>query len=349
MITAVTTPAGSTLRLGGVLSDPLIWLLAGIVVLGALTTDHFFLATNVGNLLRNAAVVGLLAAAFSVVLITGRIDLSVAAVMVFSVIAGLLLATETGRLLGLRWMVRGNTFAGPAALAILLCLLTGLALGFINGIGAVGLKVASFIFTLVTMTALRGLGYLITGGAPIYYKDGLMRALGEATVLGLPIGFVLFIFVTAVLHGFLRYTVRGHRLYAIGGNEKAARYSGIDTGALVVGAFCISGLCAAMAGLLFTARLMSVEPALGQGYELIAITIAVIAGVSLSGGSGSMPRVLVSAVTFAAGLNLLAIWGVATWYQNLLIGTALIVTVGIETWLKQGAGRIIPAKNGGST
>lgn len=310
-----------------VIGNPLIWLLAVIIALGVATSPVFLGQANLANLLRNAAVVGLLATGFSMVLLTGRIDLSIAAVMVFSMIAGVLLTTEIGRLAGLRWMVRGNTFAGPAPLAIALCVLVGALVGLLNGVGSVSLKIASFIFTLITMTALRGTGYLLTNGAPVYYSDGLMRWLGEAAIVGLPVGFILYGIVTLIMQYVLSSTTFGSRLLAIGGNEKAARYSGINTGVIIVAAFVISGVCSALAGVLFTARLMSVEPALAQGYELIAITIAVIGGISLSGGAGSILNVLLSAVTFSAGLNLLAIWGVATWYQNLAIGIALIVTV----------------------
>ncbi|WP_283179152.1 ABC transporter permease [Gemmobacter sp. 24YEA27] len=309
------------------IGNPLLWLLVLILALGLMTSPVFLSGNNIANVLRNAAVVGLLATGFSVVLLTGRIDLSIASVMVFSVIAGVLLTTEAGRYLGFRWMVRGNTFAGPEALAIGLCLASGALLGLLNGLGSVGLKITSFIFTLITMTALRGVSYLITNGAPVYYSEGLMRWLGEAVFFGLPVGFILFLAMAVLLHLTLSGTVFGRRLMAIGGNEKAARYSGINTGLIVIAAFVISGFCAALAGVLFTARLMSVEPALAQGYELIAITIAVIGGISLAGGTGSIPNVLLSAVTFSAGLNLLAIWGIATWYQNLAIGIALIATV----------------------
>ena len=131
--------------------------------------------------------------------------------------------------------------------------------------------------------------------------------------------------------GFINGSMRGGRFYAIGGNEKAALYAGIKTRRYVVLAYTISGLCAALAGIIFTARLKSVDAPLAAGYELTAIAIAVIGGTALAGGIGSPWRTLLGSIAFAAGLNLLAIWGVGTWYQNLAIGIVLILSVGLST------------------
>lgn len=323
-------PTMVPLTLRHLLGEPLLWLLIAILVLGATTTPYFLTPLNVTNLLRNASIVGLLATGFSVALLTGRIDLSVAATMVASMIAGILVTAEIGHLLGERWMVRGNTFAGSPYIAMVLTLVAGALIGLINGLGVAALRIASFIMTLVTMSALRGVSYLFTGGAPIYYSDGPFLWIGEAAPLGLPIGFLVFLAVLLFLNWMLTRTVIGGRIYAVGSNEVATNYAGVHTGRVVVAVFVISGACSALAGILFTSRLMSVEPALAQGYELIAITIGVIGGISLTGGQGSLLRVLLAAVTFSAGLNILAIWGVATWYQNLVVGVALIATVALS-------------------
>jgi ribose/xylose/arabinose/galactoside ABC-type transport system permease subunit len=183
--------------------------------------------------------------------------------------------------------------------------------------------------TLVTLTALRGSSYLVTNGAPFYLKGDFFKWLSDALWLGMPVSFVIFALLALAAQAFMSKTVAGSRLFAIGGNETATLYSGIKTQRYIVVAFALSGLFATVAGLVFTARLKSVEAALAQGYELTAITIAVIGGVALGGGTGSLWRVLVAAIAFAAGLNLLAIWGVPTWYQNLVIGAVLILAVGL--------------------
>lgn len=322
--------SGGASFLAGLLRDPIIWLIVAIFAVGALTSEYYLTALNLENLMRNMAVIGLLSLGMTVVLLTGRIDLSVAALMIFSIIVGVVVMTKVGPMLGERWLVRGNSYAGPIVPVMLIALVTGIVVGAINGIGVAYFKVASFIMTLVSLTALRGLNYVLTNGHPYYLKSPVYSWIGDAKVAGLPVSFLIFLTVLAVLMAFVSGTVRGGRLYAIGGNEKAALYAGIKTQRYVVLAFVISGMCAAIAGIVFTARLKSVDAPLAAGYELTAIAIAVIGGTALSGGIGSPWRTLLGATAFAAGLNLLAIWGVSTWYQNLAIGIVLIVSVGLS-------------------
>lgn len=312
--------------------DPMLWLMLAILILGAATSPHFLSPLNIQNLLRNAALVGLLSTGMTIVLITGRIDLSVAANMVFAIITGVAVTAWAGHELGLRWIVKGNTFVGSQVSFVVVSMVAGVLIGVLNGIGVAYFKVASFIMTLVSLTALRGLGYLVTNGAPFYLKGPMYNWLSDALWLGMPVTFVLFLVLLVLTQAFLSRTVAGSRLFAIGGNETAALYSGIKTQRYIVAAFALSGAFAAVAGLAFTARLKSVEAALAQGYELTAIAIAVIGGVALGGGTGSLWRVLLAAVAFSAGLNLLAIWGVATWYQNLTIGIVLILAVSFARW-----------------
>ncbi|MDB5550469.1 MAG: inner-rane translocator [Rhizobium sp.] len=331
MIIAESTPSPAVRPpwVGNLAREPILWIILAILIVGAATSPHYLSALNIQNLLRNTALVGLLASGMTVVLITGRIDLSVAANMVFSIIIGVVITAWIGSELGLRWIVKGNTFAGSPLLFVVFSLLTGIAVGAINGVGVAYFKVASFIMTLVSLTALRGLSYLATNGAPFYLKGAFFNWLSDALWLGIPVSFVLLFVLVLLAQSFLSRTVAGNRLYAIGGNETATLYSGIKTNRYIVAAFALSGLFATMAGLVFTARLKSVEAALAQGYELTAIAIAVIGGVALAGGTGSLWRVLLAAVAFSAGLNLLAMWGVPTWYQNLTIGAVLILAVSL--------------------
>ena len=323
-----SAPAAEDLR--RFLRDPLVWLILAIGLVGALTSEYYLTAANFANLMRNVAVIGLLSLGMTVVLLTGRIDLSVAAVMIFAVIVGVVVMTKVGPMLGERWLVRGNTYSGPIVPVIAIALLSGIGIGAVNGIGIAYLKVSSFIMTLVSLTALRGLNYVLTNGHPYYLKSPVYGWIGDGTVAGLPVSFLIFLAVLTLLMLFVNGTVTGSRFYAIGGNEKAALYAGIKTARYVLLAFMISGLCAAIAGIVFTARLKSVDAPLASGYELTAIAIAVIGGTALSGGIGSPWRTLLGSIAFASGLNLLAIWGVGTWYQNLIIGIVLILAVGLS-------------------
>ena len=320
---------------GKLLRDPLIWLILGIVILGSLTSPYYFTLHNFDNLMRSIAVIGMLSLGVTVVLLTGRIDLSVAAVMVFSVILAVVVAASIGDATGARWLVRGNSFVGPSGLVIAVTLLAGCLAGLVNGIGVAYLKVSSFIMTLVMLTALRGGNYILTNGHPYYLQSEAIGWIGEATVLGIPFSFVVFVFVLGLLAWLIGATAFGRRIYAVGGSERAAAYAGLKTDRYVVLAFVISGLCAAVAGVLFTARLKSVDAPLASGYELTAIAIAVIGGTALSGGIGSPWRTLLGALAFAGGLNLLSIWGVGTWYQNLAVGIALLVAVGLSPASRQ--------------
>ena len=316
--------------LAGLLRDPLVWLIVLIFVIGAVTSEYYLTAQNMENLMRNVAVIGLLALGMTVVLLTGRIDLSVAAIMIFSVIVGVVVMAEIGPMIGQRWLVKGNTYAGPIVPVMVIIILTGVAVGALNGIGVAYLKVESFIMTLVSLTALRGLNYVLTNGHPYYLKSAVYGWIGDASITGAPASFLIFLAVLAALIFFVNGTVSGGRFYAIGGNEKAALYAGVRTARYVVLAYIISGCCAAIAGIVFTARLKSVDAPLAAGYELTAIAIAVIGGTALSGGVGSPWRTLLGSVAFAGGLNLLAIWGVGSWYQNLIIGVVLILSVGLS-------------------
>lgn len=310
--------------------DPLVWLIVLIFLVGTATSEYYLTVQNLENLMRNIAVIGLLALGVTVVLLTGRIDLSVAAIMIFSVIVGVVAMAQLGPMIGERWLVKGNTYAGPIVPVIVIAIVTGAFVGALNGIGVAYLKVASFIMTLVSLTALRGLNYVLTNGHPYYLKSPVYGWIGDATLAGLPASFLIFLLVFAAMLLFVNGTLSGGRFYAIGGNEKAALYAGIKTARHVVLAYVISGVCAAIAGIVFTARLKSVDAPLASGYELTAIAIAVIGGTALSGGVGSPWRTLLGSVAFAAGLNLLAIWGVGTWYQNLAIGVVLILSVGLS-------------------
>lgn len=326
-------PGASLLR------DPLVLLIITIGVIGMATSPYYFTAANLDNLMRSISIIGLLSLGVTVVILTGRIDLSCAAVMVFSVILAVVAIDTLGGWLGQRWMVRGNSFVGPAGAMIAVTILSGLVAGILNGIGVAWLKVSSFIMTLVMLTALRGLSYVLTNGHPYYLQSPAISWIGESTLAGIPFSFIIFLLALLGLMWFLGRTTVGRRLYAIGGNEKAAAYAGIKTSRYVVLAFAISGAYAALAGVLFTARLKSVDAPLAAGYELTAIAIAVIGGTVLSGGIGSPWRTLLGSLAFAGGLNLLAIWGVGSWYQNLAVGIALLIAVGlspasrIKAWL----------------
>ena len=160
----------------------------------------------------------------------------------------------------------------------------------------------------------------------------VMRSMG---VGGIPVVAFLLVAVFAAMAWLLHLHRGGRRIYAIGGDEKTARFAGVRVQRWIVLVYMASGLCAALAGLVFTARLTSVDAPMGSGYELIAIAIAVLGGTSLAGGHGSPYRTLCAALVFATGLNLLTLHNVNAWYQDLIIGLVLIAAVALIQWLQQ--------------
>lgn len=316
-------------RLRRVFGQPMLWLFAAILVVGALSSDYFLTGSNMENLLRNVAVFGFLALGSTLVMITGRIDLSVGAVMVFSVIAAIELMGLFGGYFDVRVMGRGNSYVGPAAPLVLLTLGVGALIGLANGIGVAYGRVAPFIMTLVSLSALRGLSYVLSNGRPYYLRAENYKWLGETSIAHVPLGAFAFALAFAVVAWLLHVHVAGKRLYAIGGDEKTARYAGIRVQRWVVLVYVLSGLCAACAGVLFTSRLGSVDAPMGAGYELTAIAITVLGGTSLAGGHGSPYRTLCATLAFAAGLNLLTMQGVNAWYQDLVVGIVLVAAVAL--------------------
>ncbi|WP_051954040.1 ABC transporter permease [Xenophilus azovorans] len=310
-----------------VLRQPMLWLLVALLAAGALSSPYFLSADNMANLLRQVAVFGLLALGMNLVMLTGRIDLSVGATMVFSVIAAVEIMVVAGGMLDVRMMGRGNTYVGPVAPVAALTLAVGALVGLFNGLGVACGRVAPFIMTLVTLSALRGLSYVLSNGRPYYLRSDAYRWLGEARVGPVPVAALVLLAVFVVFAWLLHAHLAGKRIYAIGGDEKTARFAGVRVGRWLVAVYVASGLCAALAGLILTSRANSVDAPMATGYELSAIAIAVLGGTSLMGGHGSPWRTLCAAFVFAAGLNLLTLHDVSAWYQDLIIGVVLIAAV----------------------
>lgn len=330
-------PGASTTRrwvLDAVMRQPLLWLLGLLIVGGILSSPYFLSVSNVANLLRHVAVFGFLALGMNLVMITGRIDLSVGATMVFSVIAAVSIMVAAGAFFDIRMIGRGNAYIGPTVPLVILTLAVGVAVGVANGIGVAYGRVAPFIMTLVTLSALRGWSYVLSNGRPYYLRGEGYRWLGETNLGPVPVAAVGLLVVFAWFAWFLHKHVAGKRIYAIGGDEKTARFAGVRVERWIVLVYAASGLCAALAGLIFTSRANSVDAPMAAGYELSAIAIAVLGGTSLAGGQGSPYRTLCAALVFAIGLNLLTLHDVNAWYQELIIGIVLIaaVALGARQW-----------------
>ena len=290
-----------------------------VVIVVSLTTDRFLLPQNLSNVTLQVSIVALAAIGATLVILAGGIDLSPGSVLALSSCTLAILVKHWG------WPVE---VAIPATLAL------GALLGLFNGVLSAYLRIPAFVTTLATLTIYRGMAFLITGGTPIFSISPKLRPIFYGSFLGvpLPMYYVLAAFVLAAL--FLRYTVPGRAIYAVGGNESAARFTGIKVNRTRLLTFVIAGLMAGAAGVLTTARLDSGSPNYGVGLELQAIAAAVIGGASLAGGSGNIIATLFGALIVAVvqnGLNLNAV--PASW-QQITLGTIILMAVGLDMWRK---------------
>ncbi len=308
----------------------LLVVFAAMIIVGTSSSQYFMTPLNIANLLRSMAVPGVLALGMTFVLLVARIDLSVAALMIFAPVVGVSVMEFAGNIFDFKVLVRGNSYVGSTVALIGIALVVGPLIGLINGIGVVYGRITSFIMTLAMMQALRGFNYVLTNGHAYYLQVPSFTSIGKLQVFGIPLSFLIYAMVTVLAALLLRYTIVGRRLMAIGGDEKAASLAGVNVRYWVIFSFVVSGFCAGLAGVLFTSRLQSVDAPLALGFELTAIAFAVVGGVSLAGGKGSPYRAFLGALVISTMLNVFNMWGLNTWYQNIATGGIVILVVTID-------------------
>lgn len=283
-----------------------------------LTVDNFLL------ILYQVSINGILAVGMTMVIISGGIDLSVGSVAAF---AGMLAASfATGSAGVTPW---SGTY--PVAVAVFAALLGGAACGALNGWIISRFRIQAFIATLGMLLAARGFAMSLTGGNPISSLSPQLRWFGVGTVWRAPVPIVLFLAVFAVAWVVLNRTVFGRYVYAVGGNEKSARTSGIRTKRVKLGVYLISGMLAGLAGIVLTAKTGSAQTNAGSSYELDAIAAAVIGGSSLSGGVGTLSRTLFGALIIGVMNNGLDILGVESFYQLIVKGALIVGAVILDS------------------
>ncbi len=273
----------------------------------------FLTHTNIINIIRQISVVGIIAVGMTYVIITGGIDLSVSAIVA---LAGVITTS----------MLRKDN-PQSLMLAIGVGLLVGVACGAFSGLFITKLKVPPFIATLATMTIVKGLTYIYTDGRPITgLSEGFIH-IGRGSVGFMPILVIIYLGVVVVGAFFLRLTKFGRYVLAVGGNEKAASISGVNTVSVKFSCYVLNGFCAALAGILLASRIQTGQPASGSGYELDAITAAVIGGASLSGGVGNILGSVVGMLIIGTMTNGLDLLNVSSYYQQVIKGIIILVAV----------------------
>jgi ribose transport system permease protein len=297
--------------------------LAFLFILLSIISPEFRTGSNLLNLLRQASFNGLIAFGMTLVILSDGIDLSVGSIFALAAIiaAELIMA-------GLN-----------AVLAIVIALVAGVVLGLISGFLVAKCRLQAFIATLITMTAYRGLAYIITEGKPIsrlaenaVSGSFFFKALGKGNVLlfeavKIPIPAIILVVAFLIVFFVLTKTTFGRRIYATGSNAKCANLVGVNTAKIKIACYGISGFLAALAGLMMCSRVNSAQPTFGDGYELDAIAATALGGTSMSGGRGKITGTIAGVLIIAALNNGLNILGVSSYYQDVIKAIVILVAV----------------------
>lgn len=304
----------SKINVVGILSKYGMYIAFAVLFIALSVVSPVFLtATNVINILRQISVIGIMAVGMTFVIATGGIDLSVGAVMALSGVVSTSLVKETSTL--------------PLFAAILAGVLVGIACGAFSGFFIAKLKVPEFIATLATMTMTRGICYVYTDGRPITGFRDSYKQIGTGSVGIIPVPIIIFTIIILFGVFFLNFTKFGRHVLAVGGNERAAIVSGINSAKIKFTCYVISGITSAIAGIVLAARTQTGQPVAGEGYELDAITAVVIGGASLSGGSGSILGAVVGMLIIGVMTNGLDLLNVSSYYQKVIKGVIILVAV----------------------
>ena len=297
---------------------PFLSLIVLFVAL-VIASPHFLTATNLSSVVRQTAVINIMALGMTVVIISGGIDLSVGSIL------GL------GGLMGAMAMERGV----PILPAILIGVFAGLVCGLLNGILITRLKIAPFIVTLGTLGIFRGTALILSNGLPVHRLPPAFSILGEGSFAGVPYVLLLLVVCAVAVHILLEHTRLGRYAFAIGSSPAAAVYAGVPVAFHTTAVYAIGGLLTGLAGMIEASRLMTGQPTAGQGYELQAIAAVVIGGGSLRGGEGSVVGTLVGAFIMGLLSNGSDLLGISNYVQQVVIGAVIILAVAVDELRKR--------------
>ncbi|AYG08800.1 ribose ABC transporter permease [Pseudomonas fluorescens] len=308
---------GLRLNLARLVRSPAFYPFIGLLVVTAVmivASDNFLTASNLSNIGRQVSINAIIAVGMTCVILTGGIDLSVGPVMALS-------GTLTAGL-----MVAGL----PPGLAIGAGLLIGVAFGIGNGLFVAYLHMPPIIVTLATMGIARGFGLMYTDGYPISGLPEWFGFFGRQSLLGIQVPILIMLVTYLMAYVLLQHTRIGRYIYAIGGNEEAVRLSGVRAARFKLLVYGISGLTAAIAGLVLTSRLMSGQPNAGIGFELDAIAAVVLGGASIAGGRGVIVGTLLGAMLLGVLNNGLNMLGVSPYVQSVIKGAIILLAIFIS-------------------
>ena len=312
-------------RLLGARESGVLSALAMLVFVGSFVAPGLWSPQNMLNVGQQIAQIGIMAVGMTFVIITAEIDLSVGSIYALAAVVTGLLLTQ-----------------GASVLAACLGgLAVGFAAGLVNGLATVYLSIPSFIVTLGTLSAFRGLTLLLTNGSPISLNSGQPNVrnfslLGQGELFGVvPMEFVFLVLTFIVGYALLSFTKYGFYVYAVGGSAEAARLCGINVNRVRVTSFVIVGTLSAFSGILGLSFLNYVQGVTGQGLELIVISAVIIGGTALFGGSGTMLGTLIGVVLIGVLQNILVLSGLSSFWQTLVVGVVVILAVALDSYLRR--------------
>lgn len=285
-----------------------------LIILFSLLSDRFFTTSTLFVILKQVAITGIISAGMTFVLLTGGIDLSVGEV---AGVTAVLAAT---------FMVNGM----PVAAACILVLLLAALYGVFNGVCVALVGVPPFIATLGSMTSLRGVAYLVSGGSPVYGFPDSVKKFAQGSVAGIPY-MVILMFLIFVAGAFILFKTRlGRYIYGVGGNEEASRLSGVHVTKVKLTVYIISAVLSGIAGLVLMSRTNSGQPSAGNGYEMNAITAVVLGGVSMNGGKGNIWLVIVGALIMGTLTTGMVMNNINDYVQQVISGLVLVAAVAFD-------------------
>ena len=293
----------------------LIALFVGLII----ATPNFFTQTNLSSVVRQTAVINIMALGMTMVIITGGIDLSVGSILALAGCLGTMTMTSG-------W---------PVWVGIAVGILVGCLAGLLNGALTTRLRINPFIVTLGTLLIIRGVALILTNGMPVQNVPKAFSFLGEGSIGPVPFVLVILLVIAVIVHIILERTKLGRYAFAIGSNPDAAFYAGIPVKFHTTVIYGICGMLTGLAGMIESSRLMTGQPTAGQGYELPAIAAVVIGGGSLRGGEGSVVGTLIGAFIMGLLSNGCDLLGIQPFVQQATIGAVIILAVSVDELRKR--------------
>jgi ribose/xylose/arabinose/galactoside ABC-type transport system permease subunit len=297
-------------------STGIIWALVVLVIIMTLAEPAFLSKGNILTILKQASITGVLAIGMMMVIVSGGIDLGVGSVLAVSCVASAYFATKA---MGL-----------PIAVPFIVGIGIGCAFGALNGIGISYIGFAPFIMTMATLSIARGVALVATNKKPIFNLNPEFIKVSNDFFVNLPSLLFYFLFVSLIGYVLTKKTVFGKWLYSIGGNERAALFSGINVKMIKTIIYTMMGALSGLTGVLMASRITSGNPTVGESYELDAIAACVIGGVSMSGGTGTVVGTVAGVLILGVISNGLDILGISSDYQKIMKGFIILLAVFID-------------------